>query len=439
MSAAAIDDAQFAELMAAVGPFRRRPRLAVATSGGADSLAVCLLAASWARQRHGSIVALTINHGLRSDAASEARTLGRWLEQRSIAHEIIRWHGAKPTSAIQESARAARYGLLSRWCRDNEILHLLLGHHCDDQAETLMIRVSRGSGPDGLAAMPLQVERDGVRYLRPCLGIPHARLVATLEVRGQTWIDDPSNRDMRFTRARVRRRLARAQLTNTQVATSARHIGLARALREEETSKFLARTTVLDPRGYCRLGRQAIRHGEIDTVRRAIARILLCLGGGGYAPRRARINRLVDEIRGDEPLAARTLGGCRIVACDATLVVCREVGRIGAAVRLVAGETTRWDDRFEIRMSGPTKATGLTVAAYAGNAWRERDAARNALARRRIAAVAIPSIPAIYQRSTLIAVPHLGLYDQQIILGARALQVRFAPRHPLAPARFSVA
>jgi tRNA(Ile)-lysidine synthase len=439
MRASAIDAAQFAELMAKVGPFGARPRLAVATSGGADSLALCLLAAAWTRHRSGTFTALTIDHGLRSDAAAEARALGGWLEKRSIAHRIIRWHGDKPTSSSQRAAREARYRLLSGWCREHHVVHLLLGHQRDDQAETLMLRLTRGSGFDGLAAMPSVVERDGVRYLRPCLSASHAQLVTTLEQGKQPWIEDPSNRDHRYARARLRTQLTRGALTTKDVAEAARSIGIVRAERDVATSELLAKVAEIDPRGFCRLDRQPLRTSDANAIRSAVARIIMCIGGRTYAPRRARIDNLVADIRADRAFPARTLGGCSIVQRDGDLIVCREVGRVGDAARLVAGQTTRWDDRYDIKLNAVTCVKGLTVAAYGNNRWSDDRAAKYARTRANLAPVVIAPLPAVYRGTKLVAVPHLGLYDQGIIVNTRALQVVFAPRHSLTPARFSVA
>ncbi len=153
--AAAIDAAAFDALMAPLGPFEPAPRIAIAVSGGPDSLALCLLADRWARARGGVAFGLTVDHGLRPESGAEAAQVRRWLAARGMAHRTLRWKGAHPLSAIQEQARAARLALLTGWCRRAGVLHLLLGHQREDQAETALQRLVRGSGIDGLAAMAL--------------------------------------------------------------------------------------------------------------------------------------------------------------------------------------------------------------------------------------------------------------------------------------------
>ncbi|HEC14169.1 MAG TPA: tRNA lysidine(34) synthetase TilS, partial [Rhodospirillales bacterium] len=145
---------EFAALMEAFAPFEAAPHIAVAVSGGPDSMGLCLLCDRWARDRGGWVTALSVDHGLRAASAEEALRVGRWMERLGIAHQTLVWPGDKPSSGIQAAARTARYKLMNGWCRDAGVLHLLLAHHRRDQAETFLMRLGRGSGPDGLAAMP---------------------------------------------------------------------------------------------------------------------------------------------------------------------------------------------------------------------------------------------------------------------------------------------
>src|SRR5438445_7778340 len=139
--------------MAPFGPFEASPVVAVAVSGGRDSLALALLAQDWTRARGGSVIGLVVDHGLRAEAAAEAAATLCVLSQQGIDGAILHWSGVKPSSGLQEAARVARYRLLRDECRRRGILHLLLGHHADDQAETVAMRAARRSGPDGLAGM----------------------------------------------------------------------------------------------------------------------------------------------------------------------------------------------------------------------------------------------------------------------------------------------
>ena len=151
----AVGPDEFAAAMALLAPFEPAPLVAVAVSGGPDSLALALLAARWAASRGGRAVALTVDHHLRPESTGEALQVGRWLADRGIAHAVLDW-SPPPVLAgdIQAAARDARYAMLEAWCREAGALHLLVAHHAEDQAETLLLRLGRGSGLAGLAAMP---------------------------------------------------------------------------------------------------------------------------------------------------------------------------------------------------------------------------------------------------------------------------------------------
>jgi tRNA(Ile)-lysidine synthase len=245
-----LTDLDFAALMAPFAPFEPRPLLAVAVSGGGDSMALALLADAWARARGGAVTALTVDHGLRPEAAAEAAQVAAWCAARGIAHVILTHTGPVPRSGVQAAARAARYRLLEAWCRAHRVLHLLLAHQRDDQAETVAIREAAGSGLDGLAGMAAISERDAVRLLRPLLEVPRARLRDVLIGRDQEWIEDPSNRNPAFTRVRVRGDLGRAAPGSSaaHLAATAARLGRARAAREAEDAAALARLLMLHGR-----------------------------------------------------------------------------------------------------------------------------------------------------------------------------------------------
>src|ERR1700735_4216205 len=173
---APLRDTDFARVMEHLGCFEPGPPLAVAVSGGADSLALTLLADRWARARNGRITALTVDHRLRPDSSTEAAWLGRTLEAQGIRHELLVWPGPYPSRGLQAAARAARYRLLGAWARSSGMLHLLPANHQDDQAEPLLLRLGRGSGLAGLAGMAPVVEDGHVRLLRPLLRVPGVRV-----------------------------------------------------------------------------------------------------------------------------------------------------------------------------------------------------------------------------------------------------------------------
>jgi tRNA(Ile)-lysidine synthase len=194
------------------------PALVLAVSGGPDSLALMWLAARWRRalSRGPQLIAVTIDHGLRREAAREARDVKRLADALDVTHHTLRWTGAKPSTGLPAAARAARYRLLAKAARASGATHVLTAHTRDDQAETLLMRMLRGSGIAGLAAMARETEREGLWLARPLLDVPKSRLVATLGRAKIAFADDPTTFDMveeggdSRNLARLATRLARA-------------------------------------------------------------------------------------------------------------------------------------------------------------------------------------------------------------------------------------
>ncbi len=185
---------------------RSAPALVLAVSGGPDSLALMWLAARWQRSlaRGPLLTVVTVDHGLRREAAREAREVKRLAAELGLPHRTLRWRGAKPKTGLPAAAREARYRLLAQAARAAGASHVLTAHTRDDQAETLLMRLLRGSGLAGLSAMAHVSERDGIVLARPLLDVPKSQLIATLKRAKIGFADDPTNRDTAFTRPRLR-------------------------------------------------------------------------------------------------------------------------------------------------------------------------------------------------------------------------------------------
>lgn len=439
MSALPLTDDDFARLMAPLGPFEAAPHLAVAVSGGRDSLALCLLADGWARARGGQVTGITVDHGLRPGSDTEAAQAGDWLAARGIPHARLARAGPDLKTAIQAEARAARMALLETWCAENGVLHLLLGHQQDDQAETVLIRLGARSGPDGLAGMAAIGETRQVRRLRPMLGVPRTRLAATLEARGQRWIDDPSNSDRTHERTRVRAQLAAVQdgLSSSEIAAAAAELGAARTRMEASVFRLLARAATLDPSGAAWLDPAVLCDAPSPVARRALGRLVATVSGAPYAAGQEKLERLLDMIQRGKLGGGRTLQGCRIAPRKHAprrpgLLVARELSAAAPALRLIPGETAIWDGRFLVDTPA-TAPTGLAVQAL-GNL-EEKPPANTFKAP--VPALARPALPAITAPDGSLFVPHLDIAD-----GSRFREhlprIRFAPRNSLTSAGFNV-
>jgi tRNA(Ile)-lysidine synthase len=242
-SASAADDASpissAAEINRLFGGLEHFPTLVLAVSGGPDSTALMVLAARWrGRAKTPRLIAVTIDHGLRKESKREAKAVEKLAQKLGIEHRTLQWTGRKPTTGLQEAARLARYRLLSNAAKEVGAGYVLTAHTLDDQAETVLFRIARGSGISGLAgmysswSMPVE-EGVGIQLVRPLLTIPKSRLIATLKAAKIPYADDPSNRDPRFTRSRLRElmpTLAREGLTASRLALLA-----DRVQRIEET------------------------------------------------------------------------------------------------------------------------------------------------------------------------------------------------------------
>ena len=429
-SARALGPAKFAALIGALGPFERRPAVAVAVSGGPDSLCLCLLADSWARARGGQVTALIVDHGLRPTAAVEARQVADWLSARRIEHRILRWTGPKPATGVQAAAREARYALLGAWCRDAGVLHLLLAHHLDDQAETVALRQARQSGADGLAGMAAVRELKGVRLLRPLLSVPKLRLCATLAAAGQPWLEDPSNLADAFARSRLR---LGARLDSERLARTAAAHAAERAAQDQRTAAWLAAYARIDPAGFVRFSASALASAPPEISRRALQQALISVGGNRYPPRQARLARLLQQVRGGLS-SGRTLAGCRILPRREGLLICREAQRIDQVAPLAPGAPVLWDRRFHLELRG--EAPALEVRALGAVGVRELGCDADWPApRRELPAPVRPGLPSVWRGEALLAVPHLGLIRPWLARRAR-VAARFEPGTALAGAPF---
>ncbi|MDP6689745.1 MAG: tRNA lysidine(34) synthetase TilS [Alphaproteobacteria bacterium] len=435
----AISDNTFAALMRPLGPYEAAPCLAVAVSGGADSMALALLAQSWTRRRGGEAAALTVDHGLRPEAAAEARQVHAWLSDRGMLHHTLRWRGPKPLGGIQAAARQARYEALGQWCRRHDVLHLLTAHHGGDQAETLLLRLWQGSGIEGLAGIPRIRALEGVRLVRPLLQQQHADLAATLTVRDQAWLEDPSNRDEKFARVRARRHLARNGGGSDQAAWLLEVADQAAVVRRRlgaALAELAARSVRLHPAGFCHFDPVPCRGQNQANLAPLLGDVLRCIGGGDFRPRREKLDRLARDLA-ERPLpAGRTLAGARLLPTAGGLLICRESGRLPGRVKVGANKRGRWD-RFAWSLTGGSGGNNrwrgaLSIGALGRDGWRQT--------RARLAgdcalpAPVRPGLPALWYRDRVLSVPHLDLMqDDDAPKWARKIRFSagFSPARPL--------
>ncbi len=320
-----------AEFEALLKPFpflEAQSSLAVAVSGGPDSMALTCCLTNWAKARRIKIHALTVDHGLRAESAAEAEQVAVWLS--GLSHTILRWEGDKPEASVLEEARRARYGLLARFCRENKIKCLFVAHHQDDQAETFLFRLAKGSGLDGLAGMDA-IQRcpgaEDVFLVRPFLGIPKPRLIATCESAKISYVMDPSNEKTTYARPRMRKAwgvLEEEGFSAKRLAATASRLLRARRALEDLTEKAYVECRMNETSGAVAMSAAKVLEWPEEISLRILLKAMKSLRDEDYGPRLEKAEQIHDRFRAGRDFR-ETLGGCLICLKKGVLSVSREV------------------------------------------------------------------------------------------------------------------
>ncbi len=403
-----ISEAEARKLLAPLATF---PHAALAVSGGPDSLALLHLIARWRDESGQStkLSLLTVDHGLRPESRDEAKMVGRLAAELGLPHEILTWEREGAVSAnIQARARVARYELMAAYCHAHDIPALVTAHHLDDQAETFLMRLKRGSGLDGLAAIPERGVWAGIAILRPLLDVPKERLVVTLAAQNIPYASDPSNADPRFERARLRdsiEALARLGISPEALALSARRLRRAREALDRAAQDFLARHSEMSEAGYAVVDRAALAAAPQEIALRALARLIGAVGGMEEPVRLVKLEALLAALT-ENPDKTHTLGRCRLEPIGQRLGIFREARAHGLPVlSLKPGERALWDNRFRIEL-GRGEPMPIMVRALGEAGLKE-------LRNRSLIAAALPrfagrTLPACWRNDELIGVPAFG-------------------------------
>lgn len=371
-------------------------RIGVAVSGGGDSMALLDLLRQWGRAE---VAVVSVNHGLRPEASDELALVAAYAAQHGLTHEVLQWtwHGV---GNLQNAARDARRQAIVAWAKDHGLHHVALGHTQDDQAETFLMRLSRGSGVDGLACMSPVRERDGLTWLRPVLEVTRADLRKHLRENDIHWAEDPSNEDTRFDRVKARQMfetLAPLGLTVERLTQTAAHMRRQQDVlqwAERQIGALFERDAV----GDMVANRVAFDAAPEALRSKALVAALCEVSGQSYPP---RYRPLLAAIKSKTP---SPLHGCLILPSEKQLRVTRE----WAAVRdenTPAGAV--WDRRWRLDCQAETPSASLKIKALGQEGlakipnWRDTGHARQSLW----------ATPAVWQGDTLIAAPLAGLTE----------------------------
>lgn len=291
-------------------------KLAVAVSGGADSLALALMLQDECKTLGIKLVALTVDHGLRNESAAEAAYVAKIMNEHGIEHHILVWEGEKPGTGIEEAAREARYALLEEWCSANGYKALAVAHQAHDQAETFLMRLQRGSGLDGLSGMKPVSLRGSLLILRPLLNVMPEELKRYLKRRYIQWVEDPSNQCDDFLRVRVRKFLPqlaeKLEITPMRLADTMQVLQQTLAYVQEQTSKFIKNhVRNWDDAG---VSFSVKNLGEMheELLFRVLGTLIYQYGGARYKAEASEIERLIRRLS-EKTFKSCTLGGCEII------------------------------------------------------------------------------------------------------------------------------
>lgn len=403
------DDSALAEGLRGILTPYQHERLGVAVSGGSDSMALLHLLADWRADGGPELCAVTVNHGLRAGAAREAAGVARICGELGIPHETRVWAGWDHKGNLQDQARRARLRLIAQWAKDRGIAMVALGHTADDQAETFVMRLARGSGVDGLAAMSEWRNAEGITWVRPVLGVRRWELRDYLHRRAVRWFDDPTNEDDSFDRVKIRKALAVLD-----------PLGITAKSLSQASSRLHSARVVL-----CQYAHDQARHfasvdaGDVVFVRsglgtvlketrnRLLVHALLWVSGAEYRPRQNAVETLWQAV---EDQRSTALHGCRVLVTPEDIRITREYS---AVKDIVAAPGMAWDSRW--RVSGPL-ASGYEVRALGETGllacpdWRDTGRTRTTLI----------ASPAIWQAENLLAAPLAGLAAGWRVFLARA-------------------
>ncbi|WP_068313480.1 tRNA lysidine(34) synthetase TilS [Polycladidibacter hongkongensis] len=362
------------EIDALLAPAVDAGRVGLAVSGGIDSMAMLLCFWQWSKACGVGLRVFTVDHGLRAEATQEAQFVADKCAELGLQHQILRWQGQKPKANIQGEARAARYALLEVAARESGCAYLCLAHHRQDQAETFLSRLARGSGVEGLAAMRV-VSRHGtgeVPLFRPFLHVARERLKATLQAYGWEFVQDPSNENRQYERVRLRQSLgdlAQLGLSEARLDKTARAIGRAADALAFYRQKAERELCQWHAAGFVQLDCAGLKELPKEIALRLLASLLRRVGGARYTPRLVQVERLLLALCDTRAFSGCALAGVELRPftdqTESRVLLCREIGRCGInPLQLAEGESGVFDRRFRITARVPLRVDAFCLSDF---------------------------------------------------------------------------
>lgn len=384
--------------------------LAVAVSGGADSLALCLLVQAWAKPHGITVHGIHIDHRLRPESGDEAMQVQAWLAAHGIDCDILAiTDDLRGSGNLPANARAARYQLMTKWCAQHDIHHLCLGHHAQDQAETLLMRLGRGSGIDGLASMRSRTKRDGMTWLRPLLHTRRESLIAYLQERGQPWLEDSSNHNPAYQRNRLRTLLPTLEaegLSPKRLCEVTDHLARAGDCLEELATEWIKARDCWrhEAFAYLPVNDMATLHEELAL--RVVRQILRALSPQKQELRFEALQPVVAAMQRTEHHGqTHSLHGCLVRRKGAYDYIGREPARLPAPQPMMPGRQV-WDRRFRVDVTVPALTETLMLQPLGPEGLKRVRESTATLPE--WPAVTFHTLPALFYLEAPLLVPHIN-------------------------------
>ncbi len=424
-------DTLLADPAALFADLREAKGLVLAVSGGPDSTALMALVAAWAERPR--VLVVTVDHGLRPEAADEAAMVAENAKHLGLPVQIVRAGQIAGRGNLQAAAREVRYALLADAARAAGHDTIVTAHHRDDQAETLLMRLARGSGVYGLAAMAHRTEFDGLTLVRPLLGVSRQALASVVHESGIAFADDPSNADLRYDRVRMRQllpSLADHGLTVERLAETAGRLGRAAEAIDAQATEILEQAVTVDEFAVVRGDPSPFRAVHREVGLRAFGRLLQAVSGAHYTPGMKSLERLYPAIAGENSgPVRRTLHGAAVSISRDRFTVMREWGRRGPeSLAVKPGDSVVFDGRFAVSVPGnnvlarPNRRQDRLCIGPLGKAPLRANVAG-------IGRTALATLPGLFRGDMLIGLPEQVLFkDDQLPLVSLPMRALIADR-----------
>ena len=326
-----------------------KKKVALAASSGVDSTALLLLTNNWAQKSKSNIIILTVNHNLRSESEFECEHVHELAKSLHLECHTLKWDN--PISK-QNKARIARYKLLTEWCKKHQVQQLLLAHHKNDQAETVLMRLCRGSGIDGLCGMRELSLNNGIELIRPFLQFTKGQLTQYVVSRNIKWIEDASNNNNKYTRTIFRNYINSSsdpdQLISRLFLTSS-HMQCAKQAINFYVKQAIKHCVIENKLGYVDINLAHLYIFPEEILKRVILTCIMVIGGKSYKPRYKNFNNILEKILNKEFNQTQTLHGCKIIKIVNKMIsIRREASYISTEEILISPDNAViWDNRFK--------------------------------------------------------------------------------------------